>query len=373
MELYAATMYIHDLHIRNLRLLRDLKLSFVDDCGEPRMWTVLIGRNGSGKTSILQALALASTGYVRANALAAETSVSLPDRRQPNATLQVDAVFGFGSTGDDRHRLRSRLSMSPGTADLLGGSEYEHDAVRACGSRPPSDPLQVARSVERSRWFIAGYGTARNIAAGHRNLDLGKPSQDRLVSLFRPVPLVGLDFARVLPTAASDRFGHLLHALLTNAGDLVPDMRQVKLAGHGSVRMAADLRDHHRVEQALPGGSLELPAHWLSHGYQATLAWLADLVGQYLLDAGGEASLGLEPSDMEGLVLIDQLDMSLHPAWLAGLVRVLGLTFPRLQFVATAHSPALVDALPPETIVELGIDEAGNVQAMRPAKARRIL
>ena len=52
-------MYITDLHVQNLKLLRDFKLSF-GTAESPRMWTVLIGENGLCKTAILRAIAMAA-------------------------------------------------------------------------------------------------------------------------------------------------------------------------------------------------------------------------------------------------------------------------------------------------------------------------
>lgn len=51
---------------------------------------------------------------------------------------------------------------------------------------------------------------------------------------------------------------------------------------------------------------------------------------------------------MEGLVLIDELDLHLHPVWQQGLIAGLKHTFPRLQFVATTHSPLLLSGLEDE-------------------------
>lgn len=65
---------------------------------------------------------------------------------------------------------------------------------------------------------------------------------------------------------------------------------------------------------------------------------------------------------MEGLVLIDEIDLYLHPTWQVVLIRALRRTFPRIQFVATTHSPLLLADLSPDEIVELGFDETtGNV------------
>jgi AAA domain, putative AbiEii toxin, Type IV TA system/AAA ATPase domain len=373
-------MYLRKLHIQNLRLIRDLELSFVDDTGEPRMWTVLIGRNATGKTSILQAIALAAVGHLRANLLAGSTSVSMPDRRHPNDPLAIAAEFGFGRLGDGQHRRReypghpgrpallcSKLSMSPRSADLVGRSEYPHTPLLEL------DPLQEARSKELPHWFVAGYGVSRYLAIGEHDRGVGKPSHDRLVPLFRPTPLIGLGFADLFSEKAAKRFTKILRQVLTTAADLVPDIRDVETGGRGGIKKAADLYDRDRFEQTLPSGPLKLPATWLSHGYQASLAWIADLVGHYLLDFGGEVPPEVQPEHMEGLVLIDELDLYLHPKWQAGLVRALKLTFPRMQFVVTTHSPILLNALRPDEVVTLYLDGEGNVQRHLEERDPRLL
>ncbi len=380
-------MYLRNLHIRNLRLIRDMRLSFVDGDGEPRKWTVLIGRNGTGKTSVLQAIALAAVGHLRANQLAGATAVSMPDRRHPDDTMSIEAEFGFGRLGEGQHRrreypgypgprpilLKSHLRIAPGSVDLVGGSEYLQPNIIIDAVLPEQrvDPLQEARSKELPHWFVAGYGVSRHLTPGEVDREVGKPSHDRLVPLFRPAPLIGLGFADMAEGVAK-RFVKILRQVLTTAKDLVPDIRDVETGGRGGIRKAADLYDRDRFEQALPNGPLKLPATWLSHGYQASLAWLADLVGHYLLDLGDDPP-EVQPEHMEGLVLIDELDLYLHPTWQAGLVRALKITFPRLQFVVTTHSPILLNALRAEEVVILDLDDQGNVRAEHGAHDPRLL
>jgi recombinational DNA repair ATPase RecF len=71
-------LYVRNVHIQNVKLLKDVRLSFLRG-DEERMWTVLVGENGLGKTTILQCIALAASGRDRANHLA--DVPSLPDRR----------------------------------------------------------------------------------------------------------------------------------------------------------------------------------------------------------------------------------------------------------------------------------------------------
>ena len=268
-------MYIRHLRIRNLRLIRDLELSFVGDDGARRMWTVLIGRNGTGKTSILQAIALAAVGSLRANQLAGPTSVSMPDRRRP-ADLVIDATFEFGPLGDGQHRrrtypnshgrpkaLHSKLFMPPGSADLEGRSFYQYggDADLVAHDAPPTDPLQRARSDETPHWFVAGYGVSRHLVVGDTEKQVGKPSHDRLVPLFRPNPLIGIGFADRFAPKTARLFTKILRKVLKTAAELVPDIRDVETGGRGGVSKAADLYERDRFEQGLPDGSSIVTVH----------------------------------------------------------------------------------------------------------------
>jgi hypothetical protein len=96
------------------------------------------------------------------------------------------------------------------------------------------------------------------------------------------------------------------------------------------------------------GGRVPLAA--LSDGYLTTLGWLVDLVARWLHWA--EQVEGKPPEGdfferMEGLVLVDEIDLHLHPAWQRTILRDLKNTFPRLSFVASAPVSASASASAP--------------------------
>ncbi len=81
----------------------------------------------------------------------------------------------------------------------------------------------------------------------------------------------------------------------------------------------------------------------LSDGYRAVIALVADLAWRCgLLNAHFGAAA---PSESEGVVLVDELDMHLHPDWQARVLPDLRRTFPKLQFVVSTHSPFLVGSV----------------------------
>lgn len=65
--------------------------------------------------------------------------------------------------------------------------------------------------------------------------------------------------------------------------------------------------------------------------------------------------------DFKGVIIIDELDLHLHPQWQAGLVRALKKLVPNSQIIATTHSPNMLQAVLANEIIPLGRDENGEV------------
>lgn len=365
-------MYLLDLHISGLKLLRDFSLSLRDAQGHPRMWTVLIGENGLCKTSILQAIAMAASGYVRANQLA--DVPSLPDRRRPDAEVRIRADFTFGETF---HGLRqypglhtkphsppiitSSLSIMPGHNILKGDSRYQPSNVTAS-----SDPIEEVRALNLPLWFVAGYGTSRLLPRPLSSDKAEDPILNRLNPLFDRGRLIGTGFADLL--GEPHEFAKTLREALVDS-QLLPRATDVELRGRGGVKSSSDLVEKHRFELKIGGETLKLPATWLSQGYQSTIAWVADIIGQVFSEAGEPVPL----ADMEGLVLIDELDLHLHPKWQLGLIPTLKRVFPKLQFIVTTHSPMVLPGLSREEVVILGTNKEGNVVAQESPESPALL
>ncbi|WNG50095.1 AAA family ATPase [Archangium minus] len=361
----ALRMYLRSLTLQNLKLLRDVAISFTRSDGEIRPWTVFVGENGLGKTAILQAIALAASGSSLGSELADVTA--LPDRRQPSTELMlIGAEFTFGQEGhkarsypglEHKHSLppyvRSSIAAKNTWRELVGSSRYvgvEHTQV--------FDPIREARRTQLPGWFVAGYGTARALPRPNaiQGEGLTDPIKQRLVNLFDQGNPIATGFADFFEPAQAKAYTRVLRQVLLQ-GNLLPGIVDLELQSHGVVRTRQDLLEAHRFELEQGGKRIQIPATWLSHGYQGAIAWLADLIGHILLEAGKP----VPPEKMEGLVLVDELDLHLHPRWQAALVPALKTVFPRLQFVATTHSAMLLPGLEQEEVLVLRLDEEGNV------------
>ncbi|MFT3771430.1 MAG: AAA family ATPase [Minicystis sp.] len=98
----------------------------------------------------------------------------------------------------------------------------------------------------------------------------------------------------------------------------------------------------------------EVPFAALSDGYLTTMGWLIDLIARWVDRAerrGEKVEAGFTET-MEGLVLIDEIDLHLHPRWQCTVISDLRETFPRMSFVVTTHNPlTLLGARPGEIFV----------------------
>ncbi|WP_044246814.1 AAA family ATPase [Chondromyces apiculatus] len=183
--------------------------------------------------------------------------------------------------------------------------------------------------------------------------------------------LIGTGFIELLGGDLAQSFVQILQSVFV-AGGLLPHVTAIELRGRGDIRSARDLVEAQRFEMDpldAQGKRIRVPATWLSQGYQSIVAWLADVVGQVLIDAGTH----VEAADMEGTVLLDEIDVHLHPTWQAPLIPALKKVFPRLQFIATTHSPMMLPGLEAEELYIMSQDEGGNVIATQSPQSPALL
>jgi hypothetical protein len=105
--------------------------------------------------------------------------------------------------------------------------------------------------------------------------------------------------------------------------------------------------DYPTVEAQTPYGWVALRN--LSLGYQTMVAWMVELASQFLERFEKSKSPLSEPA----IVLVDEIDLHMHPSWQRSLMGYLGERFPATQFIATAHSPLVVQGAEGVNIVVL--------------------
>jgi len=254
--------------------------------------------------------------------------------------------------------------MIPSTSE----PQLEYVGDRTVGIRTDFKPdgLQTARAEGLPYWFVTGYGVVRNLPYPKTSERSEDPVRDRLETLFGKGRLTGTGFIDLFDdTKLALAYSKTLKTALLNHKDMIPGIADLELRGKGGVTSAKELLESHRIEMQAGKKTVKIPVTWLSHGYQATISWIADLIGQMFWEAGKPVKL----EDMEGLVLIDEIDLHLHPLWQVGLISALKAAFPRVQFIATTHSPMMLTGLEADEIIILDQDNEGNIKVVEPNRS----
>ena len=338
-------MRIRELTLRNVKLLADQTFSFVRPDGSIRNWTALLGDNGVCKTTVLQAIAIASSGENIVRGLVKDAADYVRQDR-PDQGAMVEAWFDTRAAA-----LPVQMVVKEGNHAFRGNDEARF--------------LDDIRGARDKGFFVVGYGTGRRLPRRGEVAIPSDPVVDRVEGLFDPNhKMLGVDFFEALKERELGlTYARTLRDVLLEqdaSGDsLLPWLVNVELRGkHGLDAMEKLLNSRRLIVDVGGPNKLWLPPHLLSQGYQSTFAWIADLLGHAFLDAGGE----VDPKTLEGIVLLDEIDLHLHPMWQRRIVPILRRVFPELQFVVTTHSPLVLTGFEADEIIGLTLDQGEIVQ-----------
>jgi energy-coupling factor transporter ATP-binding protein EcfA2 len=358
MELFVTAsltkqVYFKRLTLSNVRSFGDEQhLDMCDGDGRPARWTLILGENGVGKTTILQCLASmcpvpAVSAPVRsANVGEINTTLTAPEPTgvEPALLRREDSeLVALARSGEEIVTLR--VELVSGNA-LETASHHPSDfSLEASVIVKDGDLIDVKQTFVEIEHpvepLIIGYSAARHMRYG-RGETLA-PHPDGTASLFDPSIeladakdiLEQLDYA-----AAKQQPGakDLLDRIKDALAKLLPDVESASSIILYGPSQPRERGQKSGVQVKTPYG--EVPLEALSLGYQTMTAWAVDLAWR-LYQRYPKAA---EPLHEPAIVLIDELDLHLHPRWQRKLRESISAAFPQVQFIATAHSPLLAQS-----------------------------
>ncbi|GAB5544299.1 MAG: AAA family ATPase [Sandaracinaceae bacterium] len=298
--------------------------------------TVVAGVNGRGKTAFLDGVALVISRLFRA--------------------------LGF-SSGNQR---------TIASTDVYGDAEDASIAMRAnCAGIPLTFSVDFRPDSKNVRASKITKAVKRQIL--HNYGDPNRADDQAPVAIYYTTDRAGLRLPRSLPTdlPTGQPLAHngALSNRMVDYRDFMARFRVWRAQGQAKELQAferalgvflegfTDVQvetDPLRLTVEKQGHRLAL--NQLSDGERAFIAIIGDMVRR----------LALANPDLDdllrghGIVLIDELELHLHPRWQREIVQNLRETFPNIQFIGTTHSPFVIQSLQPGELINLDPDELGE-------------
>jgi predicted ATP-binding protein involved in virulence len=317
---------VERLELRNFRNFERLEIDFERGSSLPGRWTCLAGINGAGKSSILQALCLVLLGEPFVLELGGDRLQRMR-RRSLEVTSESEIRAWINRRGHPQYvEIKIADKLSPTTAERDG---YQNSMLEF---------WQKMRTQ-----VVLAYGATRNLS-DYRETRYSSLSPDvrRVMTLFDP--LTQIASAEVLISESlslKPAFWKLFERLVTGIFE-----------GELSVRMNGG-----SMVFTFQGNSVE--ALDLPDGFRSSVAWLADLCSVWTeKHQANKGSL----TEVSGIVLVDEIDLHLHPSLQRTFIPRLRKVLPKVQWIVTTHSPLVLSSFDSSEIVALDRDEPGGVR-----------
>ena len=145
-------------------------------------------------------------------------------------------------------------------------------------------------------------------------------------------------------------------------GELIPEFTAVRMAMEQVFSSIAGVSNV-QVQFNLDTGDIDvlyfdnnkehirIPVSLLSDGYKCTISLIADIA--YRMAILNPQLLDKVLTETEGIVLIDEIDLHLHPSWQKRILKDLMEVFPKVQFIVSTHAPEVINSVKQESIVVL--------------------
>ena len=343
------SIYFLSLEIENVRCVGETqRLCLVDAHDRPAQWTLLVGDNGVGKTTLLQCLAwMRPAPYFDPNT-AKQTGIQPALHDQDSPDLKRLLRDGASPTA-----LRAEMVEIPNMASLSPSAERIKTGITLEAENNKVGEVQrIENEPEKTvEPFVITYSANRHM--GHQNA--GKLSQAE------PDDLLRTDSTELVD--AADVMSRLEYSWLKGNAESKAHLESMNRALVDILPFINAASDIDIRDPEEPGGRLRfrtpygnVPLDGLSLGHRTVTAWIVDLAWR-LVKRYPESP---KPLEEPAVVLIDEIDLHVHPRWQRAIMKQISGHFTNVQFVATTHSPMMVGSMSGVNVAVLRQTEAGE-------------
>lgn len=347
-------MKLCSMHVENFRCFANMDVTF-----DPQL-TVFVGVNGSGKTAVLDAVAI----------LLEQMPLFINDDYKIKINVS-DVRIGAPSA-------KLNYSISEENKNYTLCCNYDKNQTSAMDRNLFKNNINFIESIKSFKVpVVVCYSAKRVINEYHREIDACANPDDAYKNAFKP----HIDFSSTLTWFIEKSSQEALEAVHSkNLEHRIPELQAVRQAvsralGDYNEPYVGDTPPQlfitHKDTPHIP-----LRLQQLSDGYRTMLALVMDLARRMALaNADRQWPEGESVLHSPGIVLIDEVELHLHPSWQQTVLPRLLKIFPHVQFIVTTHSPQVISSVEARHVCILG--DGGKVhtapQGTWGAEASRIL
>lgn len=322
-------MRVTRLKLANLRVIGAMEFTFQPGCN------LIVGVNGAGKTTVLDALAVCLSAVVKdVNKLrTAVESFAVDDIRIGAKAITLECGFDIGKASYSYLIHKPRSASAPQEKKVGKPREQVYETPTrakylgvepkpATGNEREGRPLAVLFSTRRA--VPSDRVPGRSVAAGGFAAAYAEAFANRELRLGEFTAWMRVRKALKEEIPAS---GQVLKAFERALRRFLPEYKNIRVDDETGSKL---LIDH---------GKTTLEVWQLSNGERGTIAMVLDLTRRL---AQANPKISDPAAEAEAVVLIDEIDLHLHPRWQRQILRNLIATFPKCQFIATTHSPQVI-------------------------------
>lgn len=312
-------MYISGIKLKNIRCFKDFNIDFE----KKRESILLAGDNGDGKSTILRSIAMGLCDESSAAGLLRELESDFICKGEKEGSILIQLV--------DKKNIYEIETKIIKTTALFERVSQKYKLVNDKGKR---------REINEDEFpwddiFVSAYG------AGLRTQ--GTEDFQHYVAVDAVYPLFRYDVALQNPELA---FRRIVDAARKKGGaDSKLGDNYAREASKNLTKIlesALNLDPKDQLALRSTGIEIKRRGKWtelgvLGDGYKSTIIWILDLLSWWMLY--------WERRDFQkitGIVLIDEVEQHLHPRWQLNIMQLLRSSFPKIQFIATTHSPLVI-------------------------------
>lgn len=325
-------LYLKSLEIENVRCFsKKQRIDFTNTDGKISQWTVILGDNGTGKTSILRSIV----------SLLPTPQSFLGKRNQLESEYDLSVNNGWRNAWDLKHKngeQDSKISLFVAECEKPFINEEIEMSLTYNLNHNKSNSDNYGLSSTKfdtkvlSPVYCFAYGANRKMAEKSLSDESFRNTSE---TLFRDDALLQnsseyflrLDYETAKSRKGNEELRRVKELLLKVLPNGVRDIQVVKSG-----------RLQREVQVMTSFGWVKL--NDLSLGYKTTIAWLIDFATKMIYYHEKSET----PFDQPAILILDEIDLHMHPAWQREIIENLTKIFTKTQFIVTAHSPLIAQA-----------------------------